>query len=260
MSDAPGLERFELELLGGGVERRYRALRPEVERMPWGRFDAATLDEATRARAQRDWTASAFQEYRTALACAATVHALLDARAPVDLVAVASRFPLDELVHVELCARMAMAHGGGAAIEYAPGDLIDAAPDGLPPLLAAADMAVRFFCVGETASVAMLRRAWKSAKDPLSRAILGRIVKDEAAHGAFGWIFLDWALPQLDAPALAHLGVAATGGVAGLRMLWDDVRARMVGPGVATYFALAEQVLADRIVAPLAQRGIVVAQ
>jgi hypothetical protein len=43
-------------------------------------------------------------------------------------------------------------------------------------------------------------------------------------------------------------------------MLWDDVRARMVGPGVATYFALAEQVLADRIVAPLAQRGIVVAQ
>jgi hypothetical protein len=46
----------------------------------------------------------------------------------------------------------------------------------------------------------MPKRAWKSAKDPISRAILGRIVKDEAAHGAFGWIFLDWALPNSTPP------------------------------------------------------------
>ena len=32
-------ELFELELLGGNVERRYRKMRPEVEAMPWGTID-----------------------------------------------------------------------------------------------------------------------------------------------------------------------------------------------------------------------------
>ena len=59
------------------------------------------------ARAQA-WTSAAFQEHRTALACAATLRALIECRAPVDLIAMASRFPLDEMVHVELSARMAM--------------------------------------------------------------------------------------------------------------------------------------------------------
>jgi hypothetical protein len=29
------------------------------------------------------------------------------------------------------------------------------------------------------------------AKDPLPKAVLGRIVKDEAAHGVFGYTFLE---------------------------------------------------------------------
>ena len=37
-------ELFELELLGGGMERRYRRARPEVEQMPWGTLDVSEYD------------------------------------------------------------------------------------------------------------------------------------------------------------------------------------------------------------------------
>ena len=55
-------------------------------------------------------------------------------------------------------------------------------------------MIARFFCVGEALSIPLLRGTWHAARHPLPRAVLGRIVKDEAAHGVFGFMFLDWAL------------------------------------------------------------------
>src|SRR5258706_5956269 len=101
-------ERFELSMYGEGVERRYRRMRPEVAAMPWGTFDASALSPRALAEARRAWTGAAFQEHRTGVACTMTLRAMMEARAPVDLIAVATRFPLDEMVHVEMCARMAM--------------------------------------------------------------------------------------------------------------------------------------------------------
>ncbi len=62
-----------------------------------------------------------------------------------------------------------------------------------PPLLQAAEMIVAAFCVGEAFSVPVLRGTWHAARHPLLKGVLGIIVRDEAAHGAFGWTFLDWA-------------------------------------------------------------------
>src|SRR5438477_13040408 len=101
---APAKELFELELLGGTIERRYRKARPEVETMPWGTLDLRGVPEAVLVAARQGWTSAAFQEHRTAAACSATLRALVEARAPLDLIAGFARFPLDELVHVELCS------------------------------------------------------------------------------------------------------------------------------------------------------------
>ena len=113
---------FELSLLGGAAERRYRRLRPEVEAMPWG-----TLRDGLAARppeqilaARQVWTRAAFQEHRTGAACAKTLEALIAARAPLDLIAVATRFPLDEMAHVELCARLCAELGGGIPLLHDP--------------------------------------------------------------------------------------------------------------------------------------------
>jgi hypothetical protein len=266
----PSFELFELELLGGGVERRYRRLRPEIEAMPWGTIDARKIPGEALVAARKAWTGAAFQEHRTGIACAAALRALYECRAPVDLIALAARFPMDELAHVELCARMAMELGGGTEIQHDPHALIVDADDALPPLLRAADMVVRFFCVGEALSIPLLKGTWRAARHPLPRAVLGRIVRDEAAHGTFGFTFLDWALPAFGEDERKHLGRAADRTIRAIRKQWDAVKRRRtaaydeaVGDALGwmqsdAYLELASRSMDRRVRAPLIARGILV--
>ncbi len=265
------MELFELEMLGDSVERRYRRLRPEVDDMPWGTFDTKHFNQNALVAARKAWTGAAFQEHRTGIACAATLRALYECRAPIDLIAMAARFPMDELVHIELCARMAMELGGGTEIQHDPDALIVDPSEELPPLLRAADMVVRFFCVGEALSIPLLKGTWHAARHPLPRAILGRIVRDEAAHGTFGFTFLDWALPSLSEQDRAHLARAASGPVRAIRKQWVKMRERRVdgydqrvGDALGwmqtdAYLALAERSMKTRVIQPLHARGIAVA-
>jgi hypothetical protein len=261
-------ELFELELFGEGIERRYRQMRPEVEAMPWGTFDTSKLSERSLIIARKQWTLAAFQEHRTGIACCAALRALMECRAPIDLIAMASRFPLDEMVHVELCARMAMELGGGTEVVHDPDELIVEPPDGLSPVMRAGDMVVRFFCVGEALSIPLLRATWKASNHPLPRAVLGRIVKDEAAHGTFGYAFLEWALPQLDEKDKIHLARAADRTMRVIQKQWDKIRAKRspdyderVGDALGwmqtdAYLALAEKSMEKRVRRPLLEHGI----
>jgi hypothetical protein len=259
-------ELFELEMLGGNFERRYRKMRPEVEAMPWGTLDVSGVPEADRIAARKAWTGAAFQEHRTGIACCATLRALIEARAPLDLIALAARFPLDEMVHVELCARMAMEIGGGTEIVHDPTAMVLDADPKLRPLMQAAELVVRFFCVGEALSIPMLRGTWHAAQHPLPKAVLGRIVKDEAAHGIFGFTFLDWAAPQLDESDRIVLGAAADLAIRAIVKQWAELRSRpsrAYSPGDAlawmqtdAYLALAEQSLEDKVRIPLLERQI----
>ena len=52
-------ELFELEILGGATERRFRKMRPEVEAMPWGTLDVRDADEKDLIAARRAWTGAA---------------------------------------------------------------------------------------------------------------------------------------------------------------------------------------------------------
>ncbi len=222
-------ELFELEMLGEGIEKRYRKMRPEVEAMPWGTLDTRGIPEKAVILARKQWTGAAFQEHRTGIACAATLRALLECRAPVDLVAMAARFPLDELVHVELCARMAMELGGGTEIVHDPDEMIVDADETLPPLLRCSELIVRFFCVGEALSIPLLRGTWHAARHALPRAVLGRIVKDEAAHGTFGFTFLDWALGQLSDKDREHLGDQADRSIRAVYRQWENIKKTRAG-------------------------------
>ncbi|MFO0549726.1 MAG: hypothetical protein U0271_15140 [Polyangiaceae bacterium] len=265
----PELEAFELELLGGGIEHRYRRMRPEVEAMPWDSFDPSLYDADVLVAARSAWTRAAFQEHRTAAACALALRTLIETRAPLDLVGLATRFPLDEIVHVELCARMATVAGGGTEIRHRPDDLIKDPPEGLSPLARAADIVTRVFCVGEALSIPLLRGAWHAAKHPLPRAILGRIVRDEAAHGTFGFTFLDWALPQMNASERASVGHAADRAISSIHALWREIAAGaepldstahpLGWMRTDSYLALAERSMRSRVIEPLRARGVALA-
>jgi len=258
-------ELFELSMLGGAAERQYRRLRPEVERMPWGTLDPSRHPPSLVQAARRSWTLAAFQEHRTGAACAATLQALIAARAPVDLVAMATRFPLDELTHVEMCARLAAELGGGTPLLHEPNVMVPVPSLERTPLERAAELVVRVFCVGEAVSIPLLRGTARAATHPLIRAVMGRIVKDEAAHGRFGWLFLDWALPLLDAGACLHLADIAADEMGKLRASWDtivpqpddvaDVHA-LGWMESRAYVDLARRSLVTDVLEPLRARGL----
>jgi hypothetical protein len=259
-------ELFELEILGDATERRYRKMRPEVLAMPWGTLDLQGAREADLVAARRAWTGAAYQEHRTGVACAMTLQAMIEARAPVDLVAVASRFPLDEMVHVELCARMAMELGGGTEIVHDPDAMVLAPDPEATPLMRAAECAVRFFCVGEAISIPLLRATWHVASHPLPRAVMGRIVKDEAAHGMFGFTLLDWAAPRLSEEDRGKLGGYADLAIRFLYGQWEHTRRNRRAPThdgdvlgwmrTDDYLALAVKSLQTQVIEPLEARAI----
>jgi hypothetical protein len=240
-------------------------MRPEVEAMPWGTLGGITLADDVRQMAQRAWTGAAYQEHRTAVACTATLRALLEARAPIDLVGVATRFPLDEMTHVEMCARMAMELGGGTEIRYDPRDVVSDAPSDASTLLRCADLVVRFFCVGEALSIPLLRGAAKVARHPLPRAVLNRIVRDEAAHGTFGFTFLDWASDKLGEPERAFLGARADLAILATKGSWAEIEKQprtndssdaLAWMQTDAYLELARRSMGRSVVAPLRARHI----
>ena len=236
--------------------------------MPWETLQARDYPEEFLVAACVSWTSAAFQEHRTAAACASTLRALVEARAPLDLLAAFSRFPLDEIVHIELCARVAMLLGGGTDLRYADSAICAEADRSLPPLLRACEMVTRNFCVGEALSIPLLHGTWVRAGHPLARAVLGRIVKDEAAHGVVGWSFLDWALPLLSRTDIAFVRTTAEAAIGEIRRLWDDIRRRPPTPhsdghalswmSSEAYLALAARALRTRVLDPFRARGIAI--
>ena len=261
-------ELFELEMFGEGIEKRYRRMRPEVEAMPWGSLDTSAYPDDVVIAARRAWTGAAFQEHRTGAACAMTLRALIEVRAPVDLIAMACRFPLDEMVHVELCARLSMELGGGSEIRYDPRDLVYEPPRELSPLLVATELVVHNFCVGEALSIPLLRGSAKAAQQPLTRAVLSRIVRDEALHGSFGWSYLEWASELLTAQDRAHLSLLAARSIYGVLRTWDGLKRDMALTGgkpkahslgwmqTRSYLTLAARSLRRNVLEPLARHGI----
>lgn len=258
---------FELETIGGAFERRFRRMRPEHDEMPWGTLDLRGIEGKEVILARKAWTGAAFQEYRTAIACSATLRALLECKAPVDLIALATRFPLDEMVHVELCARMATELGGGTEIRFDPDRLILDADRSLRPLLRAVELVTRFFCVGEALSIPLIRGTWHASQHPLPRAVLARIVRDEAAHGTFGFTFLDWAVPELSPDEIAHVGRHADLAIDSIKRQWTTLagreRSTFDGSGNAlgwmqtgAYLDLARRSMQEKVVRPLRERGI----
>lgn len=251
---------FELSMLGGAVEGRYRRLRPDIEKLPWKSLEVRSLPEDLLARGQRYWTRAAYTEYRAAVGATATVEALMLARAPVDLVAVASRFILDELAHVEISARLAGVLGGAAPMVYDP-DAVMPKPESQDPLTRALELVIRVFCIGESFSLSMMQVKGRGEDQRLIGAVLSRIKKDEAAHGRFGWIVLDWADEQIDDRMRAHLREVAARGLAELERNYavektngDERTLGWVPPSL--FSQVWRAAIDDDIRAPLLARGL----
>jgi hypothetical protein len=240
------IRQLEFDWLGGPAERRFRRRRPGIDDLPWGTLELSGLTPDEAATARLSWTDGAFSEYASAAAFASLTQALLEAGAPIDLVAMASDFVVDEMVHVELNARVAAELGGAAPYlvdldKVAP--CVDAA---LPAVERAAELALRLACIGESLSVPVLAGTMRASTHRLMRAVLARIVRDESPHARIGWLVLDWAGERIDR---VRLGAIACARIAEYAPLWRDT-------SDTVYRETLLSALQSDVIAPLRARGI----
>ncbi len=268
-------EPFDLEWMGGVAEKHFRKVRPGVDELPWGTLDVARYPLELIDRARVSWTEAAYNEYCTAVAFAEMLQALLAAKAPIDLIGMASDFMVDEMLHVELTSRIAMELGGGAPYQVEFANLgVNPSPE-LSPLQRANELVVHVCCVGEAFSLPMLASAYGSALHPLTKQVLQRIVHDEAPHGRFGFLYLDWASEQMDAAERTRLGEVAASTIELFAPLWQRLTSR-VQDGVTSegyriehvrelgwtessaYAVRARAAIEQEVVAPLGKYGIAI--
>lgn len=264
---------FELDWLGGAAEALLRRRRPGIDDLPWGTLDAAAYPAPLVGRARASWTEGAYNEYCSGAAFADLAAALLAARAPIDLVAMAGDFVVDEMLHVELNSRMAMELGGGALSLVDYQDLVPRPSPSLGPLERASELVVRLSCVGESFTLPILVGCMRAAAHPLTRAVLARLARDEVAHARFGWIYLNWVGDRLSRAERARLAAVAAEGLADYAAELAPVEERAEG-GVtpegflvrhihelgwmeaSEYADLARRAVRDRVIARFARHRI----
>lgn len=264
---------FELDWLGGVSERHFRRGRPGIDDLPWGTLNPADYPPELVDRARVSWTEGAFNEYSTAAAFTYLLRCMLEANAPIDLVGMAGEFIADEMLHVELNARLAMELGGGAPYFVDFDNLIPRLDEQLDAIQRTNELMLRICCVGETFSIPMLSGSMRAATHPLTHAVLQRIVQDEAPHGRLGWLWLDHIGPSLDDAERARLGGVAADALGQFQSFWK-LPASTAENGVTSegfelahvhelgwmeaqhYASEARAAVADKIVAPLADYGI----
>jgi hypothetical protein len=128
---------------------------------------------------------------------------------------------------------------------------------------------VHNFCVGEALSIPLLRGAAKAANQPLTRAVLSRIVRDEALHGNFGWSYLEWAKDYLTAEDLDRLSHLSARSIRGVLANWDYLKRELLERGTERpkahalgwmqtrdYLTLAASSIEKKVLAPLLKFGI----
>ena len=267
-------ELFEISWVGGAAERRFRAVRPVTRALPWGTLDTSRYAPRLLERARAMWTQMAYTEYATAAAFSSLVGAMLAAKAPLDLVAIAADFVVDETCHAELACRVVAELGGAVPLRVDYDTLGGAAAgDDLSPLQRANQKALELACVGEAFSAHMAVGVQRAVSHPLTRAVYDVIARDEAHHGRFGELYMRWATTECDEAELERLAGVAVEALRGMRGFWTRAPSRAPagvtadGSPIAhvhelgwmqtdAYVARAERAVRSAVVAPLARVGI----
>jgi hypothetical protein len=191
-------ELFELEWMGGAAEHHYRKARPGILDLPWGTLRTDDYDPDVLLAARTTWTRSSLTEYRAVAGFSEVLRAMCEAKAPLDILGMASTFVADEVVHVELASRMAMELGGGSELRTDLDVLFQRADMGLTAFQRANEMVLRVSCVAEAFSGKMAVKSMEGTTHPLTRAVMDRIVADESLHYRLGGVYLEWASELMD--------------------------------------------------------------
>jgi hypothetical protein len=202
-------ELFELEWMGGAAEHHYRKAVAGIDDLPWGTLDVTDYAPDVVEAARTTWTRSSLTEYRAVAGFSEVLRTMTEAKAPLDILGMASSFVADEVLHTELASRMAMELGGGTPLETDLDVLFPRADPKLTAFQRANEMVLRVSGVAEAFSGKMAVQSMETTTHPLAHAVLERIVADESLHYRLGGVYFDWAVDYLDDAERARLATIA---------------------------------------------------
>jgi hypothetical protein len=261
---------FEIEWLGGAAEHRFRKIRPGADDLPWGTVPLADYSPTALEFARAAWTDVAFNEYRAIAAFSEVLRAMVDVKAPLDLLGMTSDFLADECAHVELASRMAMELGGAAPRTLDPDRFAACRNMALSPLQRANELVLCVSCLAEAFAGGTASLTLETTTHPLPRAIYERVLRDEAHHRRLGGLYFEWAFARLDEAELLRLGQVMLSALKGYAPLWStrsaareaipelsDAEVRSLGwPAPASFAPIARDVVVREILDPLSAIGI----
>jgi hypothetical protein len=192
-----------LYAMGGAWGRplrvRGRQVHPELrEGADWTdgeRPGAAALDAATRAALAALWLHDAQKEHASVPAFARVSWLLAAVGAPAELLAWSHRAALEEIEHTRRCFALAAGYGGRAfTVEPMPELLLaELAPRGNAFALLATE-SLGDGCQLEDFNADVAAACAGCCTEPVTRAVLERIAREERSHAEFSWALLGWLL------------------------------------------------------------------
>jgi hypothetical protein len=214
-------------------------------------------------------------EYRAIAAFSEVVRALVEVKAPLDLIGMTADFLADEARHVELASRVTMELGGAVPQGL---DMEKFAPRTDPRHKAyerANEIVLRVGCIAETFSGGTAAQTLRVATHPLTRAVYETILADESRHRRFGWLYFEWASEYLDDAERARLARVAVATLETFSGFWRCTPSPIVDGKTRDgwrveqihelgwlpserFVEVARDVVRQDILAPLAKIGIVV--
>jgi hypothetical protein len=168
------------------LTREHEAIaHPRKGEVRWDAFDRNAYEVAALAEAARLWRVRAEQEMHSLALFTQLSSQLHVLGAPLDWSGAFARMIADEVRHTDLCLRMCDALGHPADVRIDEGALHLAQRGTLRAHVRYVILAA--FCIGETISGRMFKRALAAATVPLAREVVQAILVDETFHGELGW-------------------------------------------------------------------------
>ncbi|MBS2015960.1 MAG: hypothetical protein JST00_23935 [Deltaproteobacteria bacterium] len=167
------------------TEEHEKIARPRKGEVHWSSFERSAYADDVLDRAADLWKTRAVQEmYSLALftEIAGKLHLL---GAPLDWSGAFARMIADEVRHTDLCLKTCAVLGRPAEPEIEASELH--LLEERSPRAHVRQTIVAAFCIGETISGRMFKRAHAAADVPFAREVVQAILIDETFHGELGW-------------------------------------------------------------------------
>jgi hypothetical protein len=196
-----GMAATALGSMGGAWGRplrvKGRQLHPSLrEGSDWtagDRPDPSDLDDATRAALEALWLHDAQKEHASVPAFARVSWLLAAVGAPAELTEWTHRAALEEIDHTQRCFALAAGYGGRChSVEAMPDLLLGGLDARANPLMTLAVESLSDGCQLEDFNADVAAECARVCQEPVTRAVLEQIAREERSHAELSWALLEW--------------------------------------------------------------------